>query len=77
MPTVTELQMADVTVGTGATAAAGDSVTVIGTVSSRAGQPTLDQATITLVGTRPAPIPFSLTTTVAASAMGAAGAAPG
>lgn len=48
----------------------GDSVTVLGTVSSRAGQPTLDQAIITLVGTRPAPIAFSLSTALAAGASG-------
>lgn len=48
----------------------GDSVTVLGTVSSRAGQPTLDQAIITLVGTRPAPVPFFITTAVAALASG-------
>ena len=48
----------------------GDSVVVIGTVSSRAGQPTLDQAIIVLVGTRPAPIPFSINTAQAASAQG-------
>lgn len=47
----------------------GDSVIVLGTVSSRAGQPTLDRAIITLAGTRPAPIPFSVTTATAASAM--------
>jgi hypothetical protein len=48
----------------------GDSVTVLGTVSSRAGQPTLDQAIITMLGPRPAPIPVSLTTATAATASG-------
>ncbi len=48
----------------------GDSITVIGSISSRAGQPTLDQAIITLLGFRPSPIPFALTTAVAATANG-------
>jgi hypothetical protein len=48
----------------------GDSVTVLGTVSTRAGQPTLDQAIISLLGTRPSPIPVSLLTSVAAGASG-------
>jgi hypothetical protein len=47
----------------------GDTVAVIGTTSSRAGQPTLDQAGITGIGNRPAPVPFSITTAVAATAM--------
>jgi hypothetical protein len=46
----------------------GDSVTVLGTVSIRAGQPTLDQAIITLLGPRPAPIAVSLITANAATA---------
>ncbi len=48
----------------------GDSVTVIGTISARNGQPTLDQAIITLVGSRPAPVPRFLSTLVAAGAQG-------
>jgi len=48
----------------------GDSVVVLGTISSRAGQPTLDQAIITLLGLRPAPIPFPLTTAAGATANG-------
>ena len=48
----------------------GDSVTVLGTVSSRAGQPTLDRAIITVFSQRPAPIPIQLTTAVAATAQG-------
>ena len=48
----------------------GDSVTVLGTVSSRAGQPTIDQAIITFLGARPAPVPVSLATAVAATAAG-------
>ncbi len=47
----------------------GDTVTVIGTTSTRAGQPTLDQAIITTLGNRPAPVPFPVSTAVAASAM--------
>jgi hypothetical protein len=50
----------------------GDSVSVLGIVSSRAGQKTLDQAIITTFATRPAPIPFSITTAVAANAGGGA-----
>jgi hypothetical protein len=48
----------------------GDSVTVLGTVSSRAGQPTLDQALIVTFATRPAPVPLPVTTAVAALASG-------
>ncbi len=48
----------------------GDSVTVLGTVSTRGGQPTLDQAVITLLGNRPPPIPVSLSTAGAAAAFG-------
>ncbi|MGQ0702886.1 MAG: hypothetical protein ACT4PM_07105 [Gemmatimonadales bacterium] len=50
----------------------GDSVAVIGTVSSRAGQPVLDQASIIRLATRPAPIPLIVTTAVAASAQNGA-----
>ena len=48
----------------------GDSVVVIGTVSSRAGQPTLDLAVMTQIGFRPPPFPVLLSTSQAASAMG-------
>lgn len=48
----------------------GDSVTIIGSTSSRSGQPTLDLAIITLVGPRPAPVPRFISTRVAATAMG-------
>lgn len=48
----------------------GDTVTVLGTVSSRGGQPTLDQAIISFFGPRTAPVPLSVTSAVAASAQG-------
>lgn len=50
--------------------APGDSISVLGMVSSRAGQPTLDQATISRFGARPAPIPLPISTGVAATASG-------
>ncbi len=50
----------------------GDSVTVLGTVSSRDGQPTLDQAVVTVFATRPAPVPLPVTSLVASSAQGGA-----
>jgi hypothetical protein len=46
----------------------GDSVSVLGAVSSLAGQPTLDQATVSRFASVPAPIPYFLTTAVAATA---------
>lgn len=52
--------------------APGDSVSVLGTASSRAGQPTLDLALVTKIGTRPAPIPFSVNAASAATAGGGA-----
>jgi hypothetical protein len=48
----------------------GDSVSVLGVSSSRAGQPTLDNALISRFGARPAPIPLPLSTGVAATASG-------
>jgi len=48
----------------------GDSVVVVGTVSSRAGQPTLDLAVITQVGFRLPPFPVLLSTAAAAAASG-------
>ena len=48
----------------------GDSVSVLGVASTRAGQPTLDLALLTRIGSRPAPIPFSLSTATAATASG-------
>jgi len=48
----------------------GDSVSVLGVASSRAGQPTLDQSLLTRIGSRPAPIAFSLNTASAATASG-------
>lgn len=50
----------------------GDTVTVLGTVSSRGGQPTLDQAVISVFGGRPAPVPISVSSAVAATAQGGA-----
>ena len=50
----------------------GDSVSALGTASSRAGQPTLDLAIVSRFGTRPAPIPFSVTSAAAATANGGA-----
>lgn len=48
----------------------GDSVAVIGTTGTRAGQPILTLARITRVGTRPPPIPLPVTTVTAANASG-------
>jgi hypothetical protein len=48
----------------------GDSVSVLGTVSSRAGQPTIDNAVISTFGQRPAPIAIPVSTATAASASG-------
>ena len=50
--------------------APGDSVSVLGTASVRTGQPTLDLALISRIGTRPAPTPFALSTAMAATASG-------
>jgi hypothetical protein len=50
--------------------APGDSVSVLGTVSTRAGQPTLDLALVAKIGSRPAPVPFSLSTAAAGTASG-------
>jgi hypothetical protein len=50
----------------------GDSVTVLGLTSSRLGQPTLDQAVVTKLSTRPAPLPSIITTVTAATAAGGA-----
>jgi hypothetical protein len=47
----------------------GDSVSVVGTISSRAGQPTLDLAAITLIGPRLPPLPILVTTAEASSAL--------
>jgi hypothetical protein len=46
----------------------GDSVSVLGVTSSRAGQPTLDLASISRFGTRPAPIPLPVGSGTAANA---------
>ena len=48
----------------------GDSVSVLGVSSSRAGQPTLDNAVISRFAQRPAPIPLPLSTASAANANG-------
>lgn len=48
----------------------GDSVSVLGTTSTRAGQPTLDKAGITRFGARPPPIPLPVSTATAATASG-------
>lgn len=48
----------------------GDSVSVLGVASSRAGQPTIDLAVISRFGQRPAPIPLPLSTGTAATASG-------
>jgi len=47
-------------------------VSVLGLSSSRAGQPTLDNAIISRLATRPAPIAFSISTGVAATAQNGA-----
>ena len=46
----------------------GDSVSVLGRTSSRLGQPTLDRAVITKLGSRPAPLPLIVATGTAATA---------
>jgi hypothetical protein len=46
----------------------GDSVSVLGLTSTRAGQPTLDNAIISRFGARPAPIPLPVATITAATA---------
>jgi hypothetical protein len=48
----------------------GDSVSVLGLTSSRAGQPTLENARIARFATRPPPIPLAVSTATAASASG-------
>jgi len=48
--------------------APGDSVSVLGLTSTRAGQPTLDNAIISRFGARPAPIPLPVATITAATA---------
>jgi len=48
----------------------GDSVSVLGVASSRAGQPTIDLAVISRFGQRPAPIPLPVATGTAATASG-------
>ena len=48
----------------------GDSVSVLGVASSRAGQPTIDLAVISRFGQRLAPVPLPLSTGVAATASG-------
>jgi hypothetical protein len=48
----------------------GDSVVVVGTVSTRAGQPTLDLAVITRIGFRLPPLPLLVSTAEAANATG-------
>ena len=50
--------------------APGDSVSALGTASTRDGQPTLDLALISKFGSRPPPIPFSISTASAATANG-------
>jgi hypothetical protein len=52
--------------------APGDSVSVLGVVSSRSGQPTLDHAILARFGGRPAPLPVIINTQKAASANGGA-----
>ncbi|MGH7559795.1 MAG: hypothetical protein ACRENB_02115 [Gemmatimonadales bacterium] len=62
------LRLTRVSLRAGTGNAPGDSVTILGTSSSRAGQPTLDLATITRLGARPAPVPLPVSTATAASA---------
>ena len=66
-----QLRLTRVSLRGGATGSTpGDSVTVLGTASTRAGQPTLDLALISKIGSRPPPTPFSLSTGAAATASG-------
>lgn len=46
----------------------GDSVSVLGVTASRAGQPTLDNATISRFATRPEPVPLPVSTGTASTA---------
>lgn len=48
----------------------GDSVSVLGVTSTRAGQQTLDQALLTRFGQQPVPVPFAVSTGTAATAAG-------
>ncbi len=50
----------------------GDSVSVLGVTSTRAGQPTLDNAAIARFALRPPPIPLAVSTATAATAGGGA-----
>ncbi len=50
----------------------GDSVSVLGVTATRAGQPTLDNALISLFAVRPPPIPLAVSTATAATAGGGA-----
>ena len=50
----------------------GDSVSVLGVTSTRAGQPTLDNAAIARFAVRPPPIPLAVSTATAANAGGGA-----
>lgn len=46
----------------------GDSVSVVGVIATRSGQPTLDQAVLTRFATRPQPVPVQTSTGTAATA---------
>ncbi|HEV8355730.1 MAG TPA: hypothetical protein VGQ17_03085 [Gemmatimonadales bacterium] len=48
----------------------GDSVSVLGGTSTRAGQPTLDLAVVSTFANRLAPVPFDVSTAIAATAAG-------
>jgi hypothetical protein len=52
--------------------AAGDSVVVLGTVSQSNGQPVLNNARLTRVATRPAPVPKAISSALAANAQNGA-----
>lgn len=66
------IRLTRVTIRNGSGNNPGDSVTAVGRVSSRAGQPTLDQAVITTFAQRPAPTAVLLSSAVAATAQGGA-----
>ena len=65
-----QIRLTRVSLRTGIGNTPGDSVSVLGVASTRAGQPTIDLAVISRFGQRPAPIPLPVATGTAATAAG-------
>ena len=65
-----QIRLTRVSLRTGIGNTPGDSVSVLGVASSRAGQPTIDLAVISRFGQRPSPIPLPVATGTAATAAG-------